>query len=67
MTTEISRGKSRYIYRAKPGDPLTVERRDNKAGARWYFYLHRDTASEARAALLQLERPFATGNGADAP
>ena len=54
MTTEIARGKARYTYRICPTDPLTVERRDNKSGSRWYFYLHRDTASEARAALLEI-------------
>jgi hypothetical protein len=51
---EINR-KSAYTYRISPVDPLLIERRENKHGSRWYWYAHRDTPNEAKAALLQLD------------
>jgi len=54
MTIEINKAQSPWIYRISPIDPLLVERRHNKRGARWLWYLHRDTPAEAKAALLQL-------------
>jgi hypothetical protein len=53
MTIELSR-TSAYIYRICPTDPLLIERKPNTHGARWTWYLRRDTPGEARAALLQL-------------
>lgn len=54
MTIEIQRQGSTLQYRQREDDPCVIERRENKAGSRWYWYLRRDTPSEARAALLQL-------------
>lgn len=54
MTIEINRN-TEYTYRISPTDPLLIERRENKHGARWCWYAHRDTPNEAKAALLQLE------------
>lgn len=56
MALEIQRPHSKYMYRIDPKDPRNVDRRENKHGARWYFYARRDTINEAKAALLQLER-----------
>jgi hypothetical protein len=51
---EIARLDAAYIYRICPTDPLLIERKLNKAGARWTWYAHRDTAGEARRALLEI-------------
>ena len=56
MTLEITRGKSLYQYRIDPEDPRNVQYRPNRHNARWTFYLRRDTAKEAKEALLQLEK-----------
>lgn len=53
MTIEVSR-TSFWIYRICPTDPLLIERRENKRGARWTWYARRDTVNETRAALLRL-------------
>jgi len=50
---EINR-RSEYTYRISPADPLLVERKANRHGARWTWYAHRDTVAEARALLLAL-------------
>jgi hypothetical protein len=55
MTIEISRG-SAYQYRISPDDPLLIERKANKAGARWTFWLRRDTPNETKRALLEIDR-----------
>lgn len=56
MSLEIQRPSSKYQYRQNPDDPRNIDRRENKYNSRWYFYLRRDTANEARAALLTLEK-----------
>lgn len=57
MTIEIQRRKSIHQYRISPDDARNIDRRENKFNARWYFYARRDTANEAKVALLSLERP----------
>lgn len=52
---EITRGDSAHTYRICPTDSRTIERRENRHNARWCFYLRRDTANEAKTALLKLE------------
>jgi hypothetical protein len=54
MSLEINRN-SRWTYRINPDDPRQIDRRENKFGARWYFYLRRDSATEAKASLMKLE------------
>lgn len=56
VTIEIMRKKSRFVYHINPEDPRNIDRRENKFGERWYFYARRDTVSEARQMLLDLER-----------
>jgi len=53
MAIEINR-KSDWTYRISPTDPLLVERKASRHGARWLWYAHRDTVAEARALLLTL-------------
>lgn len=55
MTLEITRN-GKWIYRINPTDPRLIERRENKHGARWYWYARRDTPNEAKASLLKLGR-----------
>jgi hypothetical protein len=62
MTIELSRGAAAWVYRICPTDPLLIERRENRHGARWVWYAHRDTLHEARAALLQIGKDEGEGN-----
>ena len=51
---EITRGDNTFLYRIAPTDPLVIERKPNQHGARWYFWLRRDTPGETRRALLEI-------------
>ena len=51
---EITRGDNTFLYRIAPTDPLVIERRMNKAGARWGFYKACDSANDAKRALLAI-------------
>jgi hypothetical protein len=55
---EMTLRKSEYTYRINPTDPRQVDRRLNQRGQHWYFWLRRNTAAEAKAALLKI-----TGEG----
>jgi len=56
VTIEIMDRAGAWAYRICPTDPAVIERRINQHGARWYFYLRRDTPNEAKAALLAIVR-----------
>lgn len=64
---EISRKKSSYIYRLNPWNSLIIDRRSNSHRGLWKWFRLFKTEAEARAALLQLDRPDANGKGSDAP
>jgi hypothetical protein len=52
---EINRN-SEYTFRINPDDPKQVDRRENRHNARWTFWLRRDSATEAKIALLKIQR-----------
>lgn len=56
MTIEITRAKSRYVYRTNPANSRLVERRRNKERSRWELYRLCRSTEEARSVLLKLER-----------
>jgi hypothetical protein len=51
---EIARGDNTFQYRICPTDPLLIERKPNTHGARWVFWLRRDTPGETKRALLEI-------------
>lgn len=53
---EISGRINTYIYRLAPKDATVIERRTNRANARWYFFSRHENAEDARKALLRLEK-----------
>lgn len=53
---EINRVGSLYIFRVNPYNDREIDFRRNKAYARWKRVAVYDSAEQARAALLQLER-----------
>lgn len=61
MTRETSYSDNRYTYRIAPTDARTIQRKANVPYSRWLFYLRRDTANEAKAALIQLGKGGVAG------
>jgi hypothetical protein len=53
---EISRQSGAFTYRISPSDPLLIERRQNKHGARWLGWQRYAGEDEARQALLEIGR-----------
>jgi hypothetical protein len=45
-----------YTFRVSPADPCLLEWRRNQIGAEWLYWCRRQTADEAREALVALER-----------
>jgi len=56
MAIEISDSKVEYTYRVNPFQPNCLDRKRNRHGARWEHWQKCNTASEAVAALLELQR-----------
>lgn len=56
MTIEISSNKLLYIFRVNPYNPRIIDRRKNQNRAKWEWFRLCDSADEARAVLLKLER-----------
>lgn len=56
MSLEINRAHSPWVYRISPDNPRLIERKPNKARARWMMYRLCTTEQVARDALLKLER-----------
>lgn len=54
MTLELTPSTSPYQYRISATDKRLIERRLNKAGARWLFYKICDSPNDAKRALLKL-------------
>jgi hypothetical protein len=55
VSLEINRGGSPYVYRINPTNPLIIDRKANRHGARWKMYRLCRSEEEARNALLKLE------------
>lgn len=56
MTIEISSNKILYTFRQNPYNPRIIDRRKNQSGQRWEWFRLCESADEARAVLLKLER-----------
>lgn len=56
MTIELSRGKSKYIYRINPDNPRVVDRRLNQHNARWQLFRLCASEQVAKDSLFRLER-----------
>ncbi len=54
---EINRRGSDWLYRINPANPRQIDHKPNRHNARWTTYMLRDSAKEAKAALLQLRGP----------
>jgi hypothetical protein len=52
---EINRN-SEYTYRLNPWNPLIIDRRANRHGARWIFFARRATPEDTLKYLLELEK-----------
>lgn len=59
MTVEINRNDSKYSYHINEKDPLQIDRRINRHGAKWDFYARRATPEDTLAYLLELTRDAA--------
>lgn len=56
MTIQITRGKSLTSYKINEYCATELLERQNKHGARWQVHSRHETAEEATATLLKLER-----------
>ena len=56
MAIEQTDGRAAAVYRLNPSDPCTVQKKSNKAHARWTDYRTYANEHEARAAVFRLSR-----------
>ena len=56
MAIEQTDGRAAAVYRLNPSDPCTVQKKSNKAHARWEDYRTYHNPHDAKAALFRLGR-----------
>lgn len=66
MTLEITVGRSGTSYRINPDNPMQLDARDNRHGARWAWFATYANADRARAALLAIRAKGPQGTEGDA-